>query len=174
MKHYDVVPSIRLRAMEPEDLDMLYTVENDMEHWETGTTNVPYSRYVLHDYIAMASGDIYTDRQVRLIIDTDPGYSAAGLIDIVNFDPQHRRAELSVIIKKEMRRKGYAKAAINAVKRYSAEILHLKQLYVIVAKDNESAVALFDSTGFDVCCELKDWLYNGKTYKNALIMQFFL
>ena len=63
------LPQAILRAMEPEDLDILYRIENDFELWAVGATNVPYSRYALHEYIASASGDIYTDRQVRLIIE---------------------------------------------------------------------------------------------------------
>ena len=59
---------VTLRAMEPEDLDLLYRIENDRQLWDVGSTNVPYSRYVLHDYIANSSGDVYTDRQVRLIV----------------------------------------------------------------------------------------------------------
>ena len=65
--------TVKLRAMEPEDLDMLYMIENDRKLWDVGVTNVPYSRYVLHDYIANSSGDIYTDHQVRLIIEKGVG-----------------------------------------------------------------------------------------------------
>ena len=43
---------VRLRAMEPEDLDALYRIENDRDVWDVGENNVPYSRYILHDYIA--------------------------------------------------------------------------------------------------------------------------
>lgn len=173
MKHDDAMPAVRLRAMEPEDLDMLYTVENDMEHWDTGTTNVPYSRYVLHDYMANVTGDIYKDRQVRLIIESCSKGEAVGMIDIVNFDPQHRRAELSIIIKKEMRRCGYAIQAVCDVARYAERILHLHQLYVIVASDNIAAISLFLKAGFADSCELKDWLYDGEIYKKARIMHFF-
>ena len=60
---------VRLRAMEPEDLDFLYAMENDKEVWDVGCTNVPYSRYVLHDYIANASNDIYADGQVRMVME---------------------------------------------------------------------------------------------------------
>ena len=56
-------PEIRLRALEPEDLDLLYKIENDMTLWNVGATNVPYSRYTLHDYIATASNDISLDRK---------------------------------------------------------------------------------------------------------------
>ena len=50
---------IRLRAMEPEDLDTLYKIENDMALWDVGMTNVPYSRYALHNYMSGVSNDIY-------------------------------------------------------------------------------------------------------------------
>jgi len=30
---------VRLRAIEPEDLDLLYTIENDVSLWNVGTTN---------------------------------------------------------------------------------------------------------------------------------------
>lgn len=33
--------------MEPEDLDVLYEIENDAEMWHIGAVNVPYSRYLL-------------------------------------------------------------------------------------------------------------------------------
>ena len=69
----DKLPEIHLRAMEPEDLDALYRIENDIHMWGVSSTNVPYSRYTLHDYIANSSGDIYTDREVRLIVENGVG-----------------------------------------------------------------------------------------------------
>ena len=80
------IPSIRLRAIEPEDLDLLYLIENDTRLWNVGTTNVPYSRYTLHDYIATSSDDIYADRQVRLIIGNEDGQTV-GMCDLVHFEP---------------------------------------------------------------------------------------
>ena len=41
----NILPSINFRAMEPEDLDLLYTIENDTKLWNIGVTSVPYSRY---------------------------------------------------------------------------------------------------------------------------------
>lgn len=57
---------ISLRAMEPDDLDLLYKVENDQELWEVGATNVPYSKALLRDFIMNATGDIYTDKQATV------------------------------------------------------------------------------------------------------------
>ena len=104
-------PDIHLRAMEPEDLDMLYTIENDQQLWGVSATNVPYSRYTLHDYIANAAGDIYTDRQVRLIIE-NAEHDVIGILDLINFDPRHRRAEVGIVIQQPYRSQGYAQAAL--------------------------------------------------------------
>lgn len=164
---------VRLRAMEPEDLDMLYRVENDMDHWQVGATNVPYSRYVLHDYIAKATGDIYTDKQVRLMMDDSQG-GTVGMVDLVNFDPKHCRAEVSIIVAKEKRRQGYARAALSQVKAYAKQILHLHQLYAIVEEDNAPSVALFESAGFCSQCTLPQWLFDGEKYNDAILMQSFL
>ena len=86
----NTVSNVRLRAVEPEDLDLLYGIENDTRLWNVGTTNVPYSRYTLHDYIANSADDIYTDRQVRLIVENEEGRTV-GLADLVRFDPQHEK-----------------------------------------------------------------------------------
>ena len=48
-------PLTTLRAIEPEDLDLLYRIENDTALWNIGTSNVLYSRYLLHDYVAHAT-----------------------------------------------------------------------------------------------------------------------
>ena len=78
---------VRLRAMEPEDLDLLYRIENDADLWAVGTTNVPYSRYTLHDYIATSADDIFADRQLRLIIETShPTPLTVGIADLINCD----------------------------------------------------------------------------------------
>ncbi len=167
------LPMVRLRAMEPEDLDLLYKIENDLSLWGVGVTNVPYSRYTLHNYIAGASGDIYTDRQVRMMIDSGEG-ETVGIVDIQNFDPRHQRAELGIVIKRDFRRRGYAMAAVEHIKRYSCEVLHLHQLYVIIAEDNTESLEFFRTAGFGRSGTLKHWLYDGKEYRDAVLMQYFL
>ena len=163
-------PQVRLRAIEPEDLDFLYTIENDVSLWNVGNTNVPYSRYVLHDYIAHASNDIYVDRQVRLMIENEAG-DVVGIVDVVNFDPQHRRAELGIVIMSAYRRQGYAKSAIEEMLCYALKVLHLHQLYVIVDKDNQIVKKMFNQLSFNESACLKGWLYDGCLYHDALLMQ---
>lgn len=164
---------IRLRAMEPEDLELLYQIENKQSLWQVGATNVPYSRYTLHDYIANSSDDIYADRQVRLMAENDEG-ETVGVVDLVQFSPQHLRAEVGIVILNAHRRKGYATAAIEALCDYAQRVVHLHQLYAVVETSNEGAVGLFTKTGFSRNNTLKEWLFDGRIYHDAVLMQRFL
>lgn len=77
--------NIRLRALEPEDLEWLYSVENDEELWQWGSSNVPYSRYSLKTYIAESRHDIYADGQLRLVIETEDEHLVLGCVDLIDF-----------------------------------------------------------------------------------------
>jgi diamine N-acetyltransferase len=163
---------VRLRAMEPEDLDLLYRIENDADLWAVGATNVPYSRYTLHDYIATSADDIFADRQLRLIIeDAQEGFTV-GMADLINFDPRHRRAEVGIVIEQPHRRKDYAKAALEALHDYARRVIHLHQLYAIIGIDNQPARRLFQSMGYLTTATLVDWiLRSDETYVDAEVMQ---
>lgn len=167
------LPDIKLRAIEPEDLDILYSIENNMSLWGVSVTSVPYSRYTLYDYIANSRNDIYTDRQVRMMIENTAN-DVVGIVDLINFDPKHLRAEIGIVIKQEFRNMGYAMSTINRIKDYSLNVLHLHQLYAYVNKDNLQSLKLFENSGFTASASLKDWLYDGKKYHDALLFQLFL
>ena len=166
------LPQIHLRALEPDDLDDLYLIENNDALWRVGATNVPYSRYVLHDYIANTRSDIYADRQLRLMIE-DADHHVIGIIDLVNFDPRHLRAEVGIVVKDEWRRKGYATAAVREICRYADQILHLHQLYVIIDAENMAALQLFRQEHFCIVNTLHEWLSTGREYHDAVLMQTF-
>ena len=84
-------PNIRLRALELEDLDFLYHIENDDRLWELGVSNVPYSRRVLLDYITSASADIYVDNQVRLIVENGQN-EQVGILDVNYFTKMFKKS----------------------------------------------------------------------------------
>lgn len=60
--------NILLRALEPEDLEYLYKWENDMDLWDVSDTLTPFSHYTLKKYIENSHEDIYTSKQLRLMI----------------------------------------------------------------------------------------------------------
>ena len=164
--------TIHLRAIEPEDLDLLYRIENDVNLWNVGITNVPYSRYALHDYVANATGDIYADHQVRLIVENAQG-EVVGIADVVNFDAGNRRAEIGLVIEQTFRGQGYGFRAMQVLAKYALEVLHLHQLYAVIDARNETCLQLFRQLGYHESSHLKEWLYDGREYHDAIVMQTF-
>lgn len=168
---------MKLTALEPEDLEFLYTIENDSEMWNVTNTNVPYSHYVLRDYIANQQNDIYADKQLRLVIREDAHESsckAIGLIDLFNFEPMHMRAEMGLAIVNAAQGKGYATEAIRQLKDYALTTLHLHQIYCIVPADNLPSLAMLRATGFTDEHTLKDWILTVDGWKDAIHLQCFL
>ena len=161
-----------LRAMEPEDLDLLYRIENDQELWCLGATNVPYSRYTLHDYVANSTGDIYTDKQVRLIIENEE-HETVGLADLTNFDPKHLRAEVGLAIEKPKRCHGYAYEAMTLLHQYAHRTLHLHQVFAVIGEDNATTLRLFKRLGYEESARLKQWIFDGNSYLDAIVLQKF-
>ncbi len=164
---------VRLRALELEDLDFLYRIENDEAVWNVGNTNVPYSRSVLVDYITSSRADIYADRQVRMVMENQLR-EPVGFVDLVDFDPRHSRAELGIVVDGRFRGQGYARSALFKICDYARDVVGLHQIYAIVAKSNDKCSRLLKNFGFQVDTELKGWLRIGDDYEDANLFQYFL
>ena len=166
-------PNIRLRALELEDLDFLYQIENDDRLWEMGVSHVIFRARMRSDDITNASADIYIDNQVRLIVENEQN-EQVGILDLTDFDPRHRRAELGIVIKKEFQGKGYAKASVGRLLQYARKILHLQQIYAIIGIRNQKAAKMLQSVGFEGNNVLKQWLCSPVGYEDAMFFQYFL
>lgn len=77
---------VRLRALEPEDVDILYKWENDTNVWKVSNTVAPFSRHILRQFIDSQKYDIFETRQLRLIIEEKEGSRAVGCIDLFDID----------------------------------------------------------------------------------------
>ena len=162
---------ISLRAIEPQDIDVLYQWENDTENWTVSNTQTPFSRFVLEQYIATAHEDIYSVKQLRLII-CDPENKAIGSIDLFDFEPNHLRAGIWILIAdKSDRKKGYASEALSLLVNYCFFSLNLHQLYCNITTDNETSIILFQKHGFQITGIKKQWIRDGDKFKDELILQ---
>lgn len=160
--------TITLRSPEPEDLELLYKMENDPDMWSTGNATLPYSRYTLRRYLEESKQDIFTERQARFIIELSNGASA-GMIDLADFCPINNRAEVCIGILSEYRKQGIGYSALKLLTEYAKEILHLHQLYAYIQLDNTASRRLFTSIGFEEAATLKEWQRNGNEYKDVVI-----
>lgn len=162
---------IYLRAVEPEDIEVMYEMENDPAMWDISSFTVPYSRYVLRQYIEGSQSDMFADKQLRLMIVQRCDNRTLGTIDITDFVPLHSRGAIGIAIHTEFRQEGYATDALTLLCDYAFNFLLIHQLYAHVAMDNESSLKLFTSCGFVQCGVIKDWLLTSEGFKDAVLMQ---
>ena len=162
---------IQLRAIEPSDIDVLYQWENDTETWMVSNTQSPFSRFVLEQYITSSHQDIYSVKQLRLIICNEEN-KAIGSIDLFDFDPNHLRAGVGILIaEKADRKKGYASEALSLLMDYCFSVLNLHQLYCNITIDNEPSILLFQKHGFQITGMKKQWVRDGESFKVELLLQ---
>ena len=162
---------IHLRALEPEDLEFIYQIENDESIWELSNTQTPYSRFILKQYLKNAKQDIYEAKQLRLVI-SDKENNPLGLIDIFDFDFKNNRAGIGILIRdKERRGKGYGAEAISLLVDYCFKQLNLHQLYCNINETNEPSLRLFKKAGFKTIGLKKDWNFSSEGFTNEYLLQ---
>lgn len=162
-----------LRALEPTDLDFLYALENDTTVWHVGNTLTPYSRFVLEQYLENAALDIYTVKQLRLIICNNTG-QPIGAIDLFDFDPLHRRAGIGIVITEEYRGNGHAADALQLLIDYCRNTLKLHQVYCSVTASNLPSINLFIKAGFTQVGIRKEWFLTSDGWEDVVEMQLIL
>lgn len=164
------MPELKLRAPEPEDLEVMLAFENDESIWEQSSATGPYSRYQLKRFLSESQNDLFVDRQLRLMI-VFPSGEVAGIVDLSTFDPRHNRAEIGIVIRKEFRRQHVGSRALAMLERHSFNLLGIHQLYALVREDNTSSISLFQSCGYAQSGCLKDWYRSGNGFKNVIVFQ---
>lgn len=164
--------SVYLRALEPNDLEFVYAMENDQNIWEVSNTQTPYSRFLVRQYLENAQQDIYEAKQLRLAICQENDFPAIGLIDLFDFDPRNNRAGIGIVIQNsENRNKNIGSEALSLLIKYSFYNLNLHQLYANISIDNVASIALFTKFGFERTGIKKDWILLNGTYQDEAIFQ---
>lgn len=162
--------NISFRAPEPGDIDILYKWENDISIWHLSNTITPFSRHVLEEYILNANQDIYSAKQLRLMIINDKK-DIVGCIDLFDFDPANMRAGIGILISEDYRDKGYATEALEMMIDYAFNTLHLHQLFCNITYDNTPSLKLFKKAGFEIIGLKKDWLRIKNSWTDEYILQ---
>jgi diamine N-acetyltransferase len=164
---------VKLRNIEPEDIDLLFETENNTEFWEYSDTVIPFSKHFLNIYIKNASKDIFSTKQLKLIIESTTENKVVGFIDLFEYEPIHLRAAVGIIILKDERQKQYAFNALKIIQHYAFNILKLNQLYCNISEDNLYSIKLFEKAGFSNSGIKKNWINTETGLKNVLFFQCF-
>jgi diamine N-acetyltransferase len=162
---------INLRALEPEDLEFLYTIENNESFWEISHTQTPFSNYILRQYLENAHLDIFEAKQLRLLIEEKSTKKRIGMIDLFDFNPQHKRAGIGILIHPHFQENGFASEALSVFINYAFTHLGLHQLYANITTDNSKSISLFTKHKFTNVGIKKDWILSDEKFKDETLFQ---
>lgn len=160
---------ITLRAVEPEDLEFLYKIENEPSMWIYSARKEPYSRYSIRQYIEHCDQSVFERGQLRFIVTTHG--EAIGTIDLFEFDYNNRKSEFGIFISPDYRDKGYGVQAIELLSGYCKKFLGLHQLYGLVESENIASIRTLISSGFSHKATLKDWIFFDSLYYDVDVLQ---
>jgi len=148
--------NISLRATEPADAPIIYQWENDTSVWHVSETLMPFSLFQIEQFI-LNNTDLYSSKQIRLMVDDSKSGKTVGCIDLFDFDPFHERIGLGLLIATQHRNQGFALEAITLIEKYVFKTLHLNQMHCVIGAENTASITLFEKVGFKQCGLRKAW-----------------
>ena len=163
--------NLLLRALEPEDLDILYKWENNSELWKYGSTLAPYSKFALRDYLTDSLQGIFYTRQLRLMAIEKQSAAVIGAVDLYDYDPIHQRAGIGILVDSRYRHKGWGTVILNLTADYAFDILYLNQLYAYIPISNANSFNLLSKCGYEQAGVLKAWQKTANGFEDVWLMQ---
>ena len=169
---------LRLRAVEPEDAQFMYEVENDVDSWIYGDTVAPLSYEQLSTYAMTYTADPSTDGQLRLILemrsedgrknceeDVDTGImenihhgEAIGIVDLYGINQRHGHCFIGIYIKPTLRQMGHGREGVAQMAALARRFLNLDRICAKVVDINRRSLQFFRGCGFKECGVLSGWL----------------
>lgn len=163
------IMNLKLRALEPSDLDLVYEIENDESLWIYSNTSSPFSRNTLKKFIQNSHLDIIEHKQLRLVISNDQ--KSMGFIDLFDYDNVNRRVGVGIIIFKKFRLKGIAFQSIKLVENYLIKHVPIHQLFANISSNNLESISLFEKCGFEKVGLKRDWIFYNNEFNDELLYQ---
>lgn len=159
---------IKLRPLERVDLQFVHQLDNNahvMRYW----FEEPFATFT--ELQSLYDQHVHDQSERRFIVEC--GGARAGLVELVEIDHVHRRAEFQIIIAPEHQGRGLATHATRLAMEYGFKVLNLYKLYLIVDTENCRAIRIYARMGFQTEGELRDEFFINGEYRSALRMRLF-
>ncbi len=164
---------LKLRAVEPDDLEKLYAWENDTLLWLVGNTRQPVSKFAIKQYVIDADKDIFDSRQLRLMITHKLSGKTVGTVDLFDYDIYNSRVALGLFVESQFQGKGIATQALHLIEDYVFNFLHINQLYCHISAQNTVSRNMFEKESYINSGILHNWIKTSHGYEDILVFQRF-
>ena len=163
------MPRVTLRPLERGDLHFVHVLNNNrsvMGYW----FEEPYESFV--ELEELYRKHIHDQSERRFIVE-DAGGERVGLVELVEIDHLHRRAEFLIMISPDHQGRGFATAATHRAINYAFRVLNLYKLYLLVDVDNARAIRIYERAGFQREGLLVDEYFSDGRYRSVIRMALF-
>ena len=169
-----ILPRVSLRPLERSDLHFVHVLNNNrsvMGYW----FEEPYESFV--ELEELYRKHIHDQSERRFIVEhasvDDHSHERVGLVELVEIDHLHRRAEFLIMISPDFQSRGFAKAATRSAINYAFRVLNLYKLYLLVDIDNAAAIKVYEGAGFKREGILVDEFFSDGRYRSVIRMCIF-
>ena len=160
---------VRLRALEPDDLEPNYRWVNDVEVTRYLDTRYPISRGEEERWLANRPANDLA-HGVHLAIETKDGVYIGNLA-LHGPHPEHRSAVLGIVIgEKHYWSNGYGTDAIVTLLRFAFGEMNLHRVMLHVKEFNERGIACYKKCGFQIEGTLRQNYYGEGHYWDVVVM----
>lgn len=156
---------MHLRPLEREDLRFAHQLSNNpnvMRYW----FEEPYETF--DELSSLYNTHIHDQTERRFIIEHQR--QSVGLVELVEIDLIHRRAEFQIIVAPDHQGHGIAGKAMRLALEYGFWTLNLHKIYLHVDTENVKAIHIYRRFGFQDEGELIDEFFVNGQYRDALRM----
>ncbi len=159
---------LKLRPLEREDLRFVHLLDNNasvMRYW----FEEPYATF--DELSSLYDTHVHDQSERRFVVEYQK--ERVGLVELVEIDLIHRRAEFQIIIDPDQQGKGIAAHATSMALDYGFKVLNLNKIYLYVDKENDKAIHIYAKIGFQTEGELIDEFFSNGQYRSVIRMCLF-
>ena len=166
---------LTVRAFKPDDaaeftsacLESTETVGKWMPWCDKG-----YTHDTALSWISPCCSEIQAGNAFDLGIFRNSDSLFVGSIAINRLDKQNRIGNIGYWVRQSLQQQGYALKAINLIKKYGFQELHLVRLEIVVLAENTASRRAAESAGAEFECLAKNRLMHNGIAKTAAIYSF--
>lgn len=161
---------IRLRALEPTDVDPMHAWYRDHEFSVLDGNIYGTSRDSLAAFVATLTSPSFAD--VSLGIEDEHG-TLIGIVRLKRVRPEDRVADFGIAIARDYWSRGYGTDATRTILRFAFDTMNLHRVALGVLDYNERAVRVYEKCGFRHEGRERQSKYrNGRWHDNILMAIF--
>lgn len=156
-----------IRAVEFEDARLISVWLNDRETNRHLEVIYPLSKRYADAYVSESESD--PNKKMFLIDNEDR--KTIGMVVINDIKWEYRNCEIGIAIyDKNSRGKGYGKDAIETLINFIFNDMNINLIHLRVSEENEEAIGLYKSLGFEIEGVLRQRFYKDGKYGNLISM----